>query len=195
MSNVNKYLVDGLDFLGKSSLVTGIQHKRGFHQAIHFSKPQILEAYKPVLSNLPGDVVKREMLYQYQRGSFLNLFEILRSPNAKIICDRAHLGEAVYSNLYRGYDGAYVFDLEKDMGMSENVRTRLILLTEDFSCSMHFKDDGLSFDVSKREQEQDLFLAAFEKSIIRDKRIVCVTDPSTGGFKSKDVILAEVLNG
>ncbi len=31
-----------------------------------------------------------------------------------IISDRAHLGEYVYAEKYRGYDGAYIFDLEKE---------------------------------------------------------------------------------
>ena len=33
--------------------------------------------------------------------------------------------------------------------------TRLILLTEDFSVSKHFVDDGESFDITKREKEQE----------------------------------------
>lgn len=193
--SINKYLIEGLDRLGKDTLIQGIQAKRGHHQVIHFSKPEIVEFYRPVQQGLPGDEVKRQMLYGYQRASFINLFNMLQqAKHAKIICNRAHLGEAVYSNLYRGYDGNYVFDLEASYGVHMNMQTRLVLLTEDFSVSKHFVDDGLSFDITKREQEQDMFIAAFELSLIRDKRIVCVTDTATGGFRSKEQILAEVLD-
>jgi len=196
MSCTNKYLIEGLDRLGKDTLISGIQNKRGYHQVIHFSKPEIVEFYKPARTDLDAIAVKREMLYGYQRASFTNLFNLLNTaPHAKLICNRAHLGEAVYSNLYRGYDGNYVFELEASAGVQDNTWTRLILLTEDFRVSEHFVDDGLSFDIAKREQEQELFLAAFEKSMICDKRIVCVTDRATGGFRRKEQILAEVLDG
>jgi hypothetical protein len=55
-------------------------------------------------------------------------------------------------------------------------------------------DDGLSLGtIEKRPIEQDLFLKAFEKSILRDKRIVCTTDRATGDFKPRSRILGEVL--
>ena len=195
MSCTNKYLIEGLDRLGKDTLISGIQHKRGYHQVIHFSKPEIVEFYKPVRTDLDAIAVKREMLYGYQRASFINLFNMLTAHHAKFICNRAHLGEAVYSNLYRGYDGNYVFELEASAGVHDNPCTRLILLTEDFAVSKHFVDDGESFDITKREQEQEMFIAAFEKSMIRDRRLVCATDRGTGGIRRKDDILAEVLDG
>ena len=194
MTTINKYLIEGLDRLGKDTLINGIMDKRGFHQTIHFSKPVITEFYKPIQGGLAADEVKRKMLYSYQRASFLNMFILLHQANsAKIICNRAHLGECVYAPLYRGYSGDYVFDLENTASMEENTSTRLILLTEDFATSRHFIDDGESFDITKREKEQELFLAAFERSRIRDKRIICVTDLALGGFKRKDFILEEAL--
>lgn len=193
MSTINKYLIEGLDRLGKDTLISGIRNKCGYHQVIHFSKPEILEFYRPVRGGGDAIVAKREMLYGYQRASFINMFNMLNEINTKMICNRAHLGEAVYSPLYRGYDGNYVFDLERSAGVNQNYSTRLILLTEDFDKSEHFEDDGLSFDVTKRAHEQELFMAAFETSIIKDKRIICVTDQNTGGFRSKEEILAEVL--
>jgi hypothetical protein len=110
---------------------------------------------------------------------------------ARIIFDRAHLGEMVYAPLYRGYDGTYVFDLERIYAMDCAFRVRMILLTEDFTISKHFVEDGQSFDPTKRQEEQDKFISAFNSSIIPDKRIVCVTDPSTGQFKEQQQILEE----
>lgn len=176
----NQFMIEGLDFLGKSSLISDIQNTLGYHQVIHFEKPKKLDAYA-------GD------LYQYQRASFENLLHALRAPFFNVICDRAHLGEAVYADLYRGYSGDYVFNLEHFFRLQDLRGLRLILLTEDFSISNHFKDDGQSFDPSKRIEEQQRFISAFEKSIIRDKQIICVTDPKTGGFRDRKDVLQEAL--
>lgn len=178
----NHFLIEGLDRLGKDTLIDGIQDELGYHQVLHFSKPKQLKCY--------GD------LYRYQRASFRNLFSLLsRAHSARVICNRAHLGEAVYSPLYRGYSGDYVFDVERDYHAEDLEYSKLVLLTEDFGRSQHFVDDGLSFDPSKREQEQNLFLEAFKKSRMKHKQIVCVTDPATGLFRSKEDILREVLHG
>jgi thymidylate kinase len=188
----NKYMIEGLDRLGKDTLIGGIQHKLGYHQVLHFSKPPVLECY----TQEDGDPVqnKREALYRYQETSFRTMFSLLRDAvYSPIICNRAHLGECVYANLYRGYDGSFVFQLE-ELFMKNVQNTRLVLLVEDFDIASHFVDDGLSLGaVQNRQREQELFLAAFERSIIGDKRIVSVTDPALGGFKPRDRILHEVL--
>jgi thymidylate kinase len=188
----NKFMIEGLDRLGKDTLISGIQHKLGYHQVLHFSKPQVLECYHPKDENDPT-VDRRESLRRYQEASFRNMFAIFRDAKySHLIANRAHLGECVYAPLYRGYSGDYVFDMERAF-MSDVRDTRLVLLIEDFEIAEHFIDDGDSFDVSKRRLEQEYFLMAYNKSCITDKRIVCVTDPGTGGFKRPDWILSEVL--
>jgi hypothetical protein len=192
MSAVNKFMIEGIDRLGKDTLIGGIQHKRGYHQVMHFTKPVQLECYTPSEAGDPVES-KREALFRYQEHSFRTMFSILRDARyANIICNRAHLGENVYAPLYRGYNGSYVFDLERAM-MRDVKNTRLVLLIEDFAVAEHFIDDGDSFDTTKRIQEQELFLAAFERSSIKDKRIVCVTDRAVGGFRVPGQILEEVL--
>ena len=191
--HIRKFLIEGLDRTGKDSLIAGIKNKRGFHQVLHFSKPEKLDLYAYWPYETPGDGgTNPRALEDYQSDSFRNMFNMLREPNSKIICNRAHLGECVYAPLYRGYDGDYVFDLEDWYDASTLPDTRLILLTEDFSVSKHFVDDGESFDITKREKEQELFLAAFEKSSIADKRIVSVT-AKAGNFRSRGEILNDVL--
>jgi thymidylate kinase len=187
---INKYIIEGLDRLGKSTLVSSIQNELGFFQSIHFGKPQKLKFYET--KDPDGFVSDGKSAYFYQRASFDNMFRILNST-ARVIFDRAHLGECVYSPIYRNYSGNYVYDLERDHGMASNETTKLILLVEDLSISEHFVDDGLSFDISKRQQEQDLFEEAFYKSIIANKQLICVTDPETGQFRSKEDILKEAL--
>jgi len=170
---VKNLMIEGLDRLGKDTLIEGIQSLLGYHQVLHYSKPMALKKY---LNDLQ----------MYQRVSFTVMFDLLNSYH-RIICNRAHLGECVYAPLYRGYDGNYVFDIEDKFDTSN---TRLILLTEDFKIARHFVDDGLSLGaIENREREQNMFIEAFEKSTIEDKRIICVTDEKLGGFKPKHRVL------
>lgn len=192
MTATNKFLIEGLDRLGKDTLIQGIQHKRGYHQVLHYSKPAVLDCYVPL-----GDTVTNKELSaaqkKYQERSFRTMMAILGTAKyAHIICNRAHLGECVYAPLYRGYSGEYVFDLERQFDL-RSAPARLILLTEDFENAKHFVDDGMSFDTSKRAAEQELFLEAFGKSHILDKRVICVTDPATGAYRDKESILEEAL--
>ena len=192
--HINKYLIEGLDRLGKDTLIDGILNQRGFHQVIHYSKPQLLNCYQPWPTGMTAAEVVSAQQREYQERSFRTMFSMLRDAKySQLICNRAHLGECVYAPLYRGYSGNYVFDLERSFDMGQNYNTRLILLVENFNVSKHFVDDGESFDITKRQQEQEMFVDAFHESIIPDKRIVCVTDSALGGFKPKEVILQEVL--
>lgn len=192
MTVTNKYLIEGLDRLGKDTLINGILNKRGYHQVLHFSKPVELDCYIPCPTGMTAKEIQSEALREYQKRSFRNMFSMLRDATfSHIICNRAHLGEYVYAPLYRDYAGEYVFDIERQF-MQNVTSTRLILLVEDFTVSKHFIDDGESFDITKREREQDLFLEAFHQSSILDKRIVNVTAPD-GSFRNKLEILDDVL--
>ena len=190
------YAVEGLDRLGKSTLIEGIQHRLGFYQVVHFGKPQVLDVYKGAVASIQerphftGNPTGYQQ-YVYQREAFINSM-IMAQSGARLIYDRWHLGEDVYAHLYRDYPGDYVFAIEKAMEFDLRGDIRLILLTEDFDRSKHFVSDGSSFDDTKRRDEQELFVKAFQKSIIPDKRIICVTDLS-GKFRPKSDILDEAL--
>jgi hypothetical protein len=186
MSVPKKLLIEGLDRLGKDLLVRGVLNKYGYYQVLHFSKPQALDVYT---AQEPSTALQR-----YQEESFRTLFQLLLAPEAKVICNRAHLGECVYAPLYRGYSGDYVFEIERTFRADTLTAARLLLLTEDFEAGHHFVDDGLGLgDASKRRDEQARFLAAFERSTIADKRTICVTDRKTGAFRPPQAILDEAL--
>ena len=174
-----KIICEGLDRLGKSTLISGILNRLGYHEVIHFDKPKSLEVYS-------------SSLFKYQEASFKNLFRIL-SCSADVICDRSHIGEYVYAPLYRSYDGGYVYDLEDSYiasGSNFHLTNRLILLTcED--PSVFGEDDGQSFDWSMRRDEQDAFIRAVERSRIRDKKIIRVD--RNGEFRPAREILDEAL--
>jgi thymidylate kinase len=193
---MNKILIEGLDRLGKDTLIQGILNKTGYHHVMHFSKPVQLDCYVPSPTGMTAQEILQMSLQMYQERSFRTMFSILRDAKfSHIICNRAHLGECVYAPLYRGYSGDYVFELEQQYAMSSAFNVKLILLTEDFKAARHFVDDGASLGViENREKEQELFLEAFEKSVIQRKQVICVTDTETGKFKSKELILAEALS-
>jgi thymidylate kinase len=173
--------------LGKSTLIEGIRNKLGYYQVIHFSKPEVLDYYNSVPDGTPQ--------YWYQYFSFVNSMHIAKSAGARIIFDRWHIGEVVYSPMYRGYSGDYVYDLEEKI-LGDTAGIKLILLTEDFKVSRHFVDDGQSLGPSyKREEEQNRFIDAFHRSNIKNKQIINVTnrDGMGGGFRQKWAILEEAL--
>jgi hypothetical protein len=188
MTTPNKFLIEGIDRLGKDTLIKGIQNRNGYHLVLHYSTPLKPECYR--LDH--GLSAER----QYQEASFRTMFQLLRDRRyPSMICNRAHLGECVYAPLYRGYPGEYVFDIERAFNAHKLPRTRLILLTEDFDTSSHFVDDRRSLgSIDNRRKEQELFLKAFENSTIKDKMIICVTDQETGRFKPTERILNEVLS-
>jgi len=87
-----------------------------------------------------------------------------------------------------------VFDLEKHFVNCHNSKfhekTLLVLL---WTSSFDFlEDDGQSLDFNKKEEEQDDFIRAFERSIIKNKILVNATD-ETGKRKTKEQILERVM--
>ncbi len=179
------FIIEGIDRLGKDTLITNIQKALGHHFVLHYSKPQKLPAYS-------NDLEK------YQRESFHHGFALLNSiqyhaiPNTAptpLIFNRFHLGEAVYADLYRGYNGKYVFDFEDLWAANRLTSAKLILLTtSDFS---FIQDDGESFDFSKKEQEQEIFKDAFARSSFQNKSIIDVA--ADGAYRDPFDILLEAL--
>jgi hypothetical protein len=170
-------MIEGVDRLGKSTLINNIINECGYHLVIHYEKPKLLPAYKTY----------HDPLKAYQKRSFETMFDLVKSK-APIIFDRAHLGEVVYSPLYRKYSAEYVYDYE--LYQSTNHVRLVLLTTSDFSICT---DDGLSFNFDNKETEQKLFIDAFNRSNIKNKVIIDVCD-GNGNFKHPMSILEEVLN-
>lgn len=189
MISHRKYLIEGIDRLGKSTLVNNILEKEGYNLTIHYDKPMDLDYYKDEFTCYDG----REASINGRKKQYMTdlnhvMFQMIQNLNAPIIFDRAHLGETVYAPLYRKYDGDYVFDIESSYNTDS---ARLILL---ISSNLDMvTDDGLSFDPANKLIEQQRFLRAFSLSQIKDKIIIDVHN-GKGGFKSTEQILDEALN-
>jgi thymidylate kinase len=180
-------IIEGIDRLGKDTLIKEIMDRLRYFLVIHFQKPEILGCIlkdvrrsQDLPDNIINDNVKMLAQKQYQQQSFINMMKLL-SSDASLILNRAHLGEYVYSPRYRNYSGDYVFDLE----MQSNFLDTTLLIVLHTSSFDFIKDDGLSFDFDKKEDEQMDFIRAFEKSNIKHKLLLDVND-SKGSFVPSD---------
>ena len=95
--------------------------------------------------------------------------------NNVLIFNRAHLGETVYSPMYRNYNGDFVFDFEKDYVRREPPETKLIVFTDTPEAVIERdkkRGDGLSFslDIDKKKQELEAFERAYNMSCL-DKNL------------------------
>lgn len=182
--NPSKFLIDGIDRLGKSSLAQSILNELGYHLMVHYDKPKVLNYYS---TNEFMDAKQ-----EYQRNCNLHMFQLLETK-IPLIVDRTHLGEMVYAPLYRGYSGDYVYELEKQLIstklFSHKQDIKLILLTT--SNLDMLTDDGQSFDFNKKGDEQEKFKEAFGRSNL-NKVMIDVHD-GQGNYRSYKDILEEAL--
>lgn len=191
-------IIEGIDRVGKNTLIDGLINELGYHEVVHYQKPKVIKYYAEKADEMAklSSVIdpKREALRQYQVATFTSMLHLL-SSKARIIFNRAHLGEYVYAPMYRQYDGSYIFDLEdhfiNDLGSDFHETTLLVLLhTTDFS---FITEDGHSLGgLEKREAEVISFLKAFERSRIQHKVALDVND-SRGAFVPAPKLLETVL--
>jgi hypothetical protein len=188
------WIIEGVDRVGKGTLINSINNMLGFHQVIKYGKPEKLACYG-------GDYKK------YQQDSYKTGFSLLgRTINTsshfvpKVIFDRFHLGEAVYSPMYRGYSGDYVFELEKKFmldfgGPSSGLFARrvcLVLLVADNVDNLA-PDDGLSHDPDQKDLEQSMFVDCFRRSRIPNKVQIQVNETVSGAMRKPMDIFNELL--
>lgn len=181
---IRNIIFEGIDRLGKSTLIEGVQQRLGFMQEVHYQKPKLLDIYLKearICLFAPDNDQSIEVLAYaymlYQKASFIQMFHLL-SSKGHLILNRAHLGETVYAPRYRGYSGYYVFDLEDQFIThhgSDLAETTLLILLHTSSFEF-IKDDGQSFDFNRKDEEQNDFIRAFEKSKIRYKLMLDVSD-------------------
>jgi thymidylate kinase len=176
--------VEGVDNVGKGTQIEKIQsylQKKFPDISVFYAHCSNIKAWK-------GEPDENKLVEYASRNFYERMFHnVVRAAyDTWWIYDRAHLGEFVYSPIYRQYDGDYVFDLEKENAGSLTRDSLLILFTASAETVIK-RDDGLSFStkLQNKQNELALFDAAFEKSIIPKIRID-ITD------KSIDQVWAEV---
>ena len=93
MSTPRVFFIEGLDRLGKSTLIEGILNSLGYYEVIHFSKPRELDIYNKLaaVDDLLPLTDKHKSQFFYQQAGFINM-AYLACGEGRIIFDRAHLG-------------------------------------------------------------------------------------------------------
>lgn len=165
-------IIEGVDALGKSTQIQKIKEefeKQGI--SVHILHYSSIKAFGNDNKKI------REASYKQYRD-MLKLANYAASEDSMaLILDRSHIGESVYSPLYRNYNGDFVFEEEKTFLWQDNLkRIKLILFTDEVEAIIKRdkeRNDGQSFslDPEMKKKELDLFDKAFEKSILNKKRI------------------------
>ena len=154
-------IIEGTDNVGKDT-----------QQNLIIEKLNDLVFHKVHYSSLPfkDDVDKHTKYSKKMYEDMFNMMELCKSSNINIIFNRSHLGETVYSPLYRNYSGDYVFDIEKKHTKSLRENLYLITLTNDPHTILK-RDDGKSFYGNEEEikAEVDGFNRAHRLSTIKNK--------------------------
>ena len=161
-------IIEGTDNVGKDTQQNLIIEKMSeyvFHKLHYSSLPfkDDKEKHGTYSKKLYDDMFKLMM-----KTKIGNTKDDKESIN--LIFNRSHLGETVYSPLYRGYSGDYVLDIEKKYTKELRENLYLITLTNDPHTILK-RDDGKSFYGNEEEvkAEVDGFKRAHRLSTIKNK--------------------------
>lgn len=166
-------ILEGLDRTGKSTQTEKIKEffkKKGIETSdIHYEGIQV-----------PVDGIfkqgAQEVASRARYDDMLKIADTLADvKNYVLIFDRAHLGEYVYSPMYRHYDGSYVFEMETHY--PNFIKQAIELVFIDTVDNLIKRDDGLSFSIKKddKEKEIQLFKEAFDKSNVKHKVLIDIS--------------------
>lgn len=159
--------IEGLDRCGKDTQISALKN--------HFNKDIFCTLH---YSNVKHKTNKETL--EYSKKLYSNMFDIINfqdSLECSTILNRSHIGECVYSPMYRNYSGEYVFTLESNM---LHVADQFLFTFIDEPENLISRDDGLSFstDLEKKKQEVELFISAHNKSNISNKLLVNINNKS-----------------
>lgn len=159
-------IIEGQDKTGKDTLVKACTRK-------YFERnPLVLHCMSPSSSTENPEEISKKYYF-----NLLN-FVSLESPDQSFILNRSHIGEMVYSPLYRGYSGEYVLTLESHFLSSDITSKKVILVTLiDSSHSRLSREDEDALSVSEytSKKELKLFTEAAEKSSIQNKLLIDIS--------------------
>ena len=157
-------IIEGTDNTGKDT-----------QQNLIIEKINNLVFHKLHYSSLPFKDNKEKHI-SYSQKMYDDMFKLMvlsKDKDINFIFNRSHLGESVYSPLYREYSGDYVFDIEQKYTNQLRKELYLITLSNDPHTILK-RDDGLSFYGNEEEvkAEIDGFNRAHRKSKIKNKLLL-----------------------
>lgn len=167
-------VVEGVDRVGKDTQIKNIKRefsKDGilFHE-VHYTADIVKDM-------LPVGSFNASLKYY---GDMFFLMKSMAYAGVSSVFNRAHLGEYVYAQKYRGYNGEYVFDLEKDALRQFKMISReikLVVFVDDPE-RLVLREDGESLgkSIENKTEECDRFKTAFEMSNIKRKLLIDIRD-------------------
>lgn len=161
-------IVEGPDNVGKSTLIKNLQN--------YFNDEVFMVMDFMSVNQLTKDehIVHNTRIY----STMFKTMNYLSTINCSSICDRSHLGEMVYGNKYRGYDGKYVLDIEKEYIKEQFFDDVYLILLTDSANNLIDRDDGLSesIELNDKINELNLFNEAFLSSNIKNKHLFNVSE-------------------
>jgi thymidylate kinase len=189
-------IIEGGDRLGKSSLIRGICEHFDFNNVCvrHFGKPPKGMTPNETLE-FQFESFHKESYLSYHMHEIMDGDVWMYYPTV-LLWDRSHLGEYVYSQMFRGIDKKTITNrilgFEKNSYLYPN-QIHLVTLTADPEFFLS-KEDGESFskDLVQKTRELELFKEVHDISQIKNKLLIKVDQD--GVFKSKEEILTTVLN-
>ena len=160
-------IIEGTDNVGKDTqqnLIIERMNNHVFHK-LHYSSLPFRDD-----KNLHATYSKKMYDGMFKLMMKSKLAEQKDDEPINLIFNRSHLGETVYSPLYRGYSGDYVFDIEKKYTKALREDLYLITLTNT-PHNILKRDDGKSFYNNEEEvkAEVDGFKRAHRLSTIKNK--------------------------
>lgn len=183
------FIVEGLDNVGKDTIINSISKNYKNKLIIHSQKPK---------SNTPDEQFIEQQNTFYTL-SLNNVIDYLNNRYDIIIHNRSWYGEYVYGCLYRNADDDLVkkMILNCETTLISNIDPKDICFIMLLSSSSEFlmrNEDGLSISNGKKdliEEEMKRFNEIFDCSIIENKHIVYVNDGNQ--FRSKEDIYNEII--
>lgn len=161
-------IFEGMERCGKDTQIELMKsaHPEFAFRVMHFSNVKGLDADET-----------REYSKKLYRRTFSLMDFCIAVHDQHLILNRAHLGETVYGKIYRGYEGNYVYDIEKQFKrVVDNVS--LIVLVDEPENVMS-REDGESLSEGKIDQisqEKERFELAYKKSIINHKTLININN-------------------
>lgn len=177
-------IIEGTDNTGKDTLISKILEKYPIATIIHCGKP-----YSKKYSSIEQDT-----LFNIYRNLIID--NEFKSSNA-IIMNRSHIGEYVYGTLYRNRSKDEVLNMINNINIALNNKKDLSIYYIQLLCdSMNLlknNEDGKSLSngqIDKIQNESNLFKEIFEKTNIKNKKLIFVNDGDK--FRLREDIFKEV---
>jgi thymidylate kinase len=172
------YIFEGPDRTGKSTQI----------KKIYKYLSDSVEPYRPTFILHCSAIIKKKNAELFYSDLFKRTLSQGLGDNINFILDRSWIGEYIYSPLYRGYEGSYVFSLENSY--PQTIKNCCLFMFKDSVMNLISRDDGESFSNSmiNRQIESEMFENAFFKTNIKDKHLIDIQN------KSIDDVFKELTN-